>query len=132
MPISTKQFLEGLEPPAFEHEGVVYMGRHLSVVEWLRQVQALDRLTAANAAKDILAIERGFRYFVRLFFPGERAHWWNRYRPSEAERVFFTLALPVQDELLKGFFNSQARALGMTIPTLGTTGSSNPSRKTGP
>jgi len=110
MPLDTAPMLAALDPPAFRHEGVLFEGRHLSLLEWARY---MERLAALGSRRMNLAEQqRLYRDLVDAWFPPPRRRWLSR-RPRSAADVVLSLPPLVQDQLLSGFITSQHRALGL-------------------
>jgi hypothetical protein len=126
---NTAPLLEEFGPPVFVHEGRRFVGRHMSIVEWLAHVGELEKLGGkALTLPERLGLHR--RLCDEWFPPPPRRYGVGRFRvgprtgPSVGA-ILVALPYPVQDAALASFINSQVRALGLNTPALGTaTGSS--------
>lgn len=126
MAFDTRETLDALSPPTFTHDGVTYVGRHLSILEWMREMEALGKL--GRNELNVLEVERLYRRLCDKLFPPQRRSLWQWLtrtpKPLRVSGIVLSLPLEIQHRAMTDFLRSQARAHGLlpTSPTLGKTG----------
>jgi hypothetical protein len=105
---------------------VVYVGRHVSILEWFTWTARLERAAAGKmSVAELLVL---YRQLADLFFPPPPRVWWAPWRRAPGVRVadlVRMLPLAVQHKVIASFLQAQATGMGMTLPTPGPTMTAN-------
>lgn len=120
MALDTGPLLVALDPPVFTHDGETWEGRHLSILEWAKFLERLEKF--ATKKMDILEQQRLYRDLANAWFKPERRRWFGKRRRKTVGEVILTLPPAVQEKVLASFIRSQHRALGLTAPGAGNIG----------
>ena len=122
---NTAAALEALQPPSFEHEGVVHVGVFVSIREWMFWMGKVDDY--ANNKLDLDAVLALHADLCGLWFPPpRRERWYQRWFAPGVSPVWLLLEplpLAIQVDAIKSFLVSQAATFGMAIPKVPPFGS---------
>lgn len=133
MQFDTAEALEAIGHPTFVHEGLTYHGKNISLPEWVKYVDAVDKLQASELGmirRHILYRELLGKWFPaprrRGVFPfrrrgqfmaesetGEQVpspHRQGYPRDRSVADIVMSLEIALQNEAMAAFFRSQARA----------------------
>lgn len=114
--------MAALQPPTFEHEGIVYVGVYVSIREWMKWMDKVDEY-GANKLK-LHEVLHFHKQLCRVWFPGEkRKRWWGGRGESPVWEILEGLPLVVQVDAITSFLVSQAALFGMQVPTVPLFGS---------
>lgn len=107
-PFNGDAFVAALEPPSFVYEGRTYVGRVLSVEQWMAAHTERDAIgESAEAARAFAA------RLVAAWFPRRWYHW----RGHPAWRAFARMPQLAQLAALRSFSEAQRRAITTLSPT---------------
>jgi len=105
-------YIAALEPPALKYEGRVYVGRTLSIHEWIPMEEPLRRCQSGEGTlHDAYTV---ISEFCRIAF--RRPWWcfdWLRFWRTPVHKIVFKLPPVVLMELTRDFLASQAAAIGI-------------------
>lgn len=110
--------MAALEPPEFEHEGVVYKGVFVSIREWMYWMGRVDKY--AQNKLDVSQVLTLHGDLCGVWFPPpRRKHFWQRWFAPGVSPVWLVLEklpLAIQVDAITSFLRSQTVAFGLTIP----------------
>lgn len=103
-------YVRALDPPAIKLDGRVYMGRVLSIDEWVPLEPALRKIQGgAGTLADAYHV---IGEFCRIAF---KHPWWAFWRRPVYKKIM-KLPPAALTEVTRDFLESQARAMGMGLP----------------
>ena len=108
MRVDTADYRAALTPPTFVHDGRTYVGRLLSVEQWIALVDTVGALLPGAPMREV---QRVYLLVCDTIFP-PRGRWrfWAR---GEVGRIVRRLPLTVQAQILESFLSSLAALHGM-------------------
>lgn len=108
--------IEALTPPSLRYRGRVYVGRTLSINEWVPLEAPLRRCQSGEGT--LLDAYEVISLFCRVAF---RRPWyyfdWARVWRTPVHKIIFRLPPVVLKELTRDFLQSQAEAMGIVPAT---------------